>query len=253
MLKNNKGISLITAVMTVLLLIIILTTISYTAINNTKVKKINGFYSDLRLITDEVQLYYAEHNKLPVEDIFYTITETTVEKETDGSKDEYASIASASLNFILKEGKTSYSFDNLYNPNDYNTNSDVPKSIYYQIDLNKFNNLTLNNPDLIYLVNEQSKTVYCYEGIEVDGKLYHKLPLEYIEAVPTYSLTFLLDSISETIYLSKDKAIKVYFPESAPVKTGLEFTGWYYDKECTQISVEGNDLKKNTVLYAGWK
>ena len=252
MLKNNKGISLITAVMTVLILMIILTTISYTAINNTKVKKINGFYSDLRVITDKVQLYYAEHNKLPVEDIFYIITETSIEKNTDGSVDKYSNLKKANLEFILKEDEITYSFDTLYNPNDYDANGDVPKSVYYQIDLNKFDNLTLNNPDLIYLVNEQSKTVYCYEGVVVDENKYHKLPLEYIEAVPTYTLIF-MDSINDVEYLSKDKATKIYYPSIVPAKDDAVFNGWYYDKNCTQISIEGTLLKEDTVLYAGWK
>ena len=57
MLKNNKGISLITALMTVVIMTILLTTITYTAQKNIRVKKINQLYSDLRELTDAVQLY----------------------------------------------------------------------------------------------------------------------------------------------------------------------------------------------------
>ena len=105
MLKSNKGISLITAVMTVLLIIIILTTISYTAINNVKMKKINGFYSDLRMITDKVQVYYAEHGKLPVKNVSYIVMDSYIEKAVNGTYEEYANLESIQLDFILKDGE----------------------------------------------------------------------------------------------------------------------------------------------------
>lgn len=179
MLKSNKGISLITAVMTVLLIIIILTTISYTAINNVKMKKINGFYSDLRMITDKVQVYYAEHGKLPVKNVSYIVMDSYIEKAVNGTYEEYANLESIQLDFILKDGETTYSLDNLYNPNDYDTSGDAPESVYYEVDLEKLSNLTLNNPNKRYLVNEQSKTIYCYEGIEINGEEFNKLPIKY--------------------------------------------------------------------------
>ena len=179
MLKNNKGISLTTAVMTVVIILILLTTISYTAIRNTEVKKVNNLYSDLRELTDQVQLYYAKHNKLPVTGESYTVTPTNVEKGIDGSY-EYISIEDAKLTFILKSESEGFSKDNLYNPNDYDDNG-TGKAVYYQIDLSQFDNITLNNYSGIYLVNERSKTVYYYDGLEVNDKKYYQLPLNYID------------------------------------------------------------------------
>lgn len=37
-----------------------------------------------------------------------------------------------------------------------------------------------------------------------------------------------------------------------PKYAGYEFTGWYYDKACTQKFSTSDVLKTNTVLYAGW-
>ena len=182
MLRENKGVSLMTAVMTVLLIIIILSTISYTAVKNTKVKDINRLYGDLRSITDEVQLYYAKHNKLPiVSDFAYRVTENNVIKEENGIIKEYSYINDAKLDFILEEDKTMFSKENLYNPNDFDDSGEPGKAIYYQIDLSKFDNLTLNNNGT-YLVNEKSKTVYYYDGLKIDNETYHKLPLDYIDA-----------------------------------------------------------------------
>lgn len=250
MLRENKGISLITAVMTVLLIIIILSTITYTAINNTKLKRINAFYSDLRVVTDEVQLYFAQHDKLPVKDVCYTITEELIQKKIGEDYELYASLESANLGFILKEGKTDYSLDNLYNPNDYNPNLEEPNSRYYEIDLSKFDNLTLNNPDGIYLVNENSKTVYYYTGVKIGGEVYNKLPLKYDVAVPKYLLIF---KNGATTILEKENVSKVFYLKNEPTIEGYEFSGWYYDEGCVFKAKAGDTLKEDTILYAGWE
>lgn len=182
MLRNNKGISLITVIMTVLVLTILLSTISYTAVKNTKVKAINQLYNDLRTVTDEVQLYYAKHNKLPIsQDLVYTVTDTYVEVQRDGVSQKYNYISNVKLDFILKPNLTSFSEENLYNPNDYDDSTGVGKAVYYKVDLSKFDNVTLSNNGT-YLVNENSKTIYYYDGIEIYGEVYHKLPLTYIDA-----------------------------------------------------------------------
>ena len=46
MLKDNKGISLTLAVITVLAFIIILSTISFSAVNSVKMRKLNKLYND---------------------------------------------------------------------------------------------------------------------------------------------------------------------------------------------------------------
>lgn len=41
---------------------------------------------------------------------------------------------------------------------------------------------------------------------------------------------------------------------TAPTKPFYEFTGWFTDKECTKLfNFEKDKIRKNTVLYAGWK
>ena len=154
MLKNNKGISLITALMTVVIMTILLTTITYTAQKNIRVKKINQLYSDLRELTDAVQLYYVKHDKLPVTGEMYVVSEDFVQKEkSDGTVVTFTSLKSAGLNFILKSGVL-FNKENLYNPNDYDNSGEYAKAVYYIIDLSLFDNITLNNEGT-YLINEK--------------------------------------------------------------------------------------------------
>lgn len=192
MLRNNKGISLITAVMTVLVILIILSTITYTASNNVKVKKINEFYNDLREITDEIQIYYAKHGKLPVQNISFIVEDDSIQRNYDGIYNNLSNSEIKGWDFILKSGESDFSFDNLYNPNDYDKNKEA--AVYYVVDLSKIDNVTLKNSEGTYLVNEMSKTVYYYDGIKIDNKLYHRLPLNYIE-VPNPNAEIVVNQI----------------------------------------------------------
>ena len=67
-MRSNKGMSLVTVVMTLLIIVIILSTLVYTAYTNLKVRKLNSLYTDIRTLSDEVAVYYLENNALPVDD-----------------------------------------------------------------------------------------------------------------------------------------------------------------------------------------
>lgn len=175
MLKSNKGISLVTTVMTIIVIIVLLSTITFTAVNNVKVKRLNDFYNDLREVTDSIQVYFAKHGKLPVTTESYTVTADSVEYQNGSDSESFTSIKSASLDFILKRG-TTLTERNLYNPNDYDSASG--SAIYKTVDVSLLDNISLDNTGK-YLVNEQSKTVYYLNGLKVDDKMYYALPLNY--------------------------------------------------------------------------
>ena len=101
MLKSNKGISLVTTVMTIIVIIVLLSTITFTAVNNVKVKRLNDFYNDLREVTDSIQVYFAKHGKLPVTTESYTVTADSVEYQNGSDSESFTSIKSASLDFIF--------------------------------------------------------------------------------------------------------------------------------------------------------
>jgi len=164
-LKDNKGMSLTMIIMTVVIILIIVTTLSYSSINSIKIKRLNELYTDIRLLNDEVAIYYLKNGVLPIDESkIYVINQS---EEVD---DE--------LNFVLKNGNTKLEdLNSLINPNDYDSISD--SAIYYELDLELFDNLTLNNTGN-YIINEQSHTIFYVDGVKIDGVIYHNLPLEYI-------------------------------------------------------------------------
>lgn len=163
MLKNNKGISLVTMIMTVLVMLILLSTLTYTAYTNIKIRGLNKLYNDIRTLNDQVAVYYMENGKLPVSNEYATIT------VGESLSDE--------ISFVTKDG-TFTSQDSLVNPNDYNDESGVGQATYYCLDLGLFDNISLEN-DGQYIINEQSHTIYYADGVTLQGTTYYTLPLNY--------------------------------------------------------------------------
>lgn len=105
-----------------------------------QLNELNNMYKDIELLEDSIDLYYLNNGELP----FY-------EKEI--------------INF-------EYSI----NPND----SDV----FYEIDLNKLENLKLSygnkkDSDDVYIVNEQSHSIYYYKGVEYNKEKYYTIKNSY--------------------------------------------------------------------------
>jgi type II secretory pathway pseudopilin PulG len=179
MLKSNKGISLTTMVITVLIMIIILSTLTYSAVDSIKIRRLNKLYNDIRQLNDAVAVYYLKHNELPID------STTSIIVTQGGSIGNNNS-------FLVNSGVTTLKYkDNLINPNDYGeinntTNGMVYGIIYYKINLELLENLSLNygkngdssNKDY-YIINSKSHTIYYYKGVTVDGETYHSLPITY--------------------------------------------------------------------------
>ena len=106
-----------------------------------KISELNNMYKDISILENKIALYYLDYGNLPI-----------------------------------KQDKK-VNFKNSINPND--------NEIYYEIDLNKLDNISLFFGDKIlgsndiYIINEQSHTVYYYRGCEYDKKTIYTRELEY--------------------------------------------------------------------------
>lgn len=176
-LKNNKGITLISLVVTVLMLLTITGAIIYNAQNQTKMKKLDDLYIDIEEITSKIDEYFLNNGSLPVlcdylrqEDLIRLLEKNASEKE--------ATIA----------------YDSVVNPND-------AQDQYYVIDLGKLDGITLNygydndyekiksngrisssyNIDIvedeIYIINKTTHQIYFPHGIIMDKVLYYTFDL----------------------------------------------------------------------------
>ena len=112
--------------------------------NGIEISELNNMYKDINTLENKIALYYLDYGKLPI-----------------------------------KEEKKIKFKENSINPND--------NDIYYEVDLNKLDHLNLFYGDKIlgiedvYIINEQSHTVYYYKGCEYKNELIHARDLNYKE------------------------------------------------------------------------
>ncbi len=120
-------------------LVMMFTIIFYTK-NGLSISKLNNMYKDIEVLEDQVSVFYINNNNLPIK------------------------------NDVID-------FKNSINPND--------NDIFYEIDLEKLENINLsygnkkNGNNDIYIINEQSHTIYYLEGILYNNERIYTKKVEY--------------------------------------------------------------------------
>jgi len=146
LMRNEKGITITTLVITVLLLVIITSIISMNARDSLQLTKLTKLENDIKALNDRVAAYYVEKGELPVmKDAGFTYNKEALRKSL----------------------------------NDMSTNDGDD---YYTIDLSKIDNITLNYGNNYnksttdrYIINEKTHVIYYLEGVYFDGDLYHTI------------------------------------------------------------------------------
>lgn len=158
-IRSENGVTMVALVTTIIIMVILLSVISFSAKNGIEVKKINDMYTDVLLLEEKTSLYYLEHGALPVKGT--PIDDSVIPEEIKN-----------------------------YNPND--------SKIYYEIDVSKLDNITLNNgrdssnAKDKYIIDSHSHTIYYLAGIDMDEYIetsvtkvssgsYYTIPREYQE------------------------------------------------------------------------
>ena len=133
-IKSKKGITLATLVITVIILLILSGTAIYNAGSTSDAGRYNNMVADIKLLKDEVLIYYNKYGEIP---------------------------------------KT-------------NKEIVIDDIVYYEIDLSKLENLTLNygsdygeegelsDSSDVYLVSSNLH-IYYLKGIEKSGETYHEI------------------------------------------------------------------------------
>lgn len=130
-MRNNKGITITTLVVTVIIMLILSSTIIMKISDSKDVSKLNNLYADIKILEDKVLEYYNDYGTLPI------------------------------------KGEPKAPLRSMENGNKY-----------YEIDLNKLENITLNyghgnDEKDIYVVNGDTLDVYYYKGVTYEGKKYY--------------------------------------------------------------------------------
>ncbi len=150
-IKNEKGITLTTLILTIVLILIIGGMMGYYSTSGLNLKRINNMYSDIEQIQTEVDTYYLKNNELPILNV--NVSFSKYSNPNDNS--EYYVIDLSKLgNLKLNYGKK---FENIKSRNNLENYTDV------------------------YIINKQSQTIYYLKGIEFEDNTYYTKPIEYKE------------------------------------------------------------------------
>ena len=210
--KEERGITLIELTITITVLLILASVTTQLGLGKTlELKRYNAVKSDIIELTEAVQTYYMEKGELPLED-----AETQVE-------------------FTPPE-------DNK-NPND--------SGEYYEIDISLLESVNIQNKRNTYLVDKQSLTVYCQEGVEYQGKTYYTI-LDNNETTDYYNQVDL--PIISIVTFESNNSINKYWATERDIVTLKLFTNYEINPTVmingTNVNIKwSEDRKIGTATY----
>lgn len=149
-LKNSKGITLVTLIVTIIVLLIVSNVTIYSVKNNLGIEKLKNMQNDIENLSDKISAYYNQYGTLPIINEEYTnITEIKDAGLISATVDKgkfYIIDLSSLENLTLTYGKD---FKNIKNTSDKNTLKDI------------------------YIINETSHNIFYVKGIKSDGEMYY--------------------------------------------------------------------------------
>ena len=144
---NNRGITMISLIVTIAVMVIIASTTVYTSLGRFEINNLNKMYNDLELLADKVSSYYLKYGALPVirdgenNPIPYTHTNIDVNKNPNDNENYYIIDLSALEAISLNYGKEGFQKP--------------------------------NGSDDVYIINETSHQIYYVKGIKTNGEVFY--------------------------------------------------------------------------------
>ena len=80
--NNSKGVTLISLVIIILIMLILSTTIGYNVLNRNQMEELDDLYNDLTLLEEKYKSYYIQNGIVPLGNK-YTNTNEVLEKISD--------------------------------------------------------------------------------------------------------------------------------------------------------------------------
>lgn len=147
---ENKGIALITLIVAVLMMLILSSIIIYNTSSHLKINNLNNMYNDIRILNEQVFLYYSKYNELPIlsEKYAFGIADN-IRKEYESDKFHIIDIDKIDRNI-----KSNLKYGNYY----YDRNSE--------------------EKDDVYIINTVTHQIFYVKGITVDDITYYTIPSE---------------------------------------------------------------------------
>lgn len=141
-IKKEKGITMVSLVITVIILIILTSMLIYNATDSAQIKALTNLYNDIELLREKVSEYYNEYGKIPAQ-IKYTNTSelSSVLSSTNDTGDFYIIDLEAMQGISLNYGKD-----------------------YEKAKADSQNAATFKD---IYIINENSQNIFYVQGVTI--------------------------------------------------------------------------------------
>ena len=191
-MRNNKGITMISLVITIIVLLIVTSITVHNGLVQMKIKRVNNLYADIDSLSTKVAEYYLKNKTIPIYNEPYVDDKNELQ--------------------VLFNNNGATETEKLINVND--------EGAYYVLDLSKLDNLTLNYGDdyktwnssepksqNVYIINTVTHQIYYPHGIKMDNDYYFTKfpdkniisPIELSESTDSLSIT--ITNISGEKYL----------------------------------------------------
>lgn len=239
--ENNKGISLISLTVTVIIILVITGSILYNVRSNLQVESLRKMQDDITNLTDKVSTYYLTYGTLPILKIKgseYTNTGAinVISREIDTG------------NFYIIDLK---SLDNLT----LNFGEDYEKAKDNELDKpeeEKFNELEDKD---IYIINEDSHNIFYVEGITINNETYYtNYTIDDVDKESLYDKLRVIDGV----YIPKDANVTSQNGEPLEIEKDSKTYKWIKVEQYIYNVPEGVNISEgegknflNSVNY--WK
>ena len=154
-IKSNKGVSLITLSIAIIIMIIITGTLIYRAQDSVDVKELKNMYTDIEVLNDKVSNWYTNYGDIPGK-IKYDDRNKIQEIQNKGQRSD-----NDNDNYYIIDVKVLENVSLNYGRDINNENS------------SEGNSSEENSSEDIYIINEQSHKIYYPKGIESGGEIYY--------------------------------------------------------------------------------
>ena len=196
-IKEEKGISLISLVIAITVLVILTNVIIYNMRSNLKVENLKLLQNDIDNLRNKISSYYAQNDKLPAK-LIYTniehIEETGVINNVVDTGNFLVIDLSAIENLTLNYGKD---YEKIKDKDDWANEEEET-----------------NYTDL-YIINETSHNIFYVKGITLDSEVYYTdytsedldtkaVDLRYIEGIKIPEGFYYVEGIKDTGIIIKD-------------------------------------------------
>lgn len=143
MKKNEKGITLVVLVITVIVMSIISGTVIGLSMNRIKAKNLLNLYTDLESLEDKISVYYNKYGTIPVKEKFEGSYKFKTVANVNDDENEYYIIDINKLENLVLAKKLTWTGDD------------------------------------VYIINLKTHTIYYPKGVTQSKEIFYTLPEKY--------------------------------------------------------------------------